>query len=143
MTNIDRESKKNSKIVCRFFGRAGMRGFTLIEMMVTLAVLAVSLVALLGLRNRTAALSAHARHVTEATLLARRQVAQISLSGFPDLGIRQGDFGERVPSYLWREEVKQTPFDLVRELILTVHWSENARKEEVRFTTYLFNMKQT
>lgn len=131
---------KNNRIIFLPWDRAMMRGFTLIEMMVTLAVLAVSLVALLGLRNRTATLSAHARHITEATLLARKQIAETSLSGFPGLGIRHGNFSET--AYLWREEVRQTPFDLVRELILTVYWNENAHKEEVRFTTYLFNIRQ-
>lgn len=114
-------------------------GFTLIEIMVSLAVLAISLTVLLGLRNRDIALSAYSGHLTEATLLARQRISEISLAGFPELGAREGDFGEEYPNYKWKEEVKQTPYDVVRELNLEVLWMEGRREESVRFTTFLFN----
>ncbi|HLG22490.1 MAG TPA: prepilin-type N-terminal cleavage/methylation domain-containing protein [Candidatus Manganitrophaceae bacterium] len=137
-------------------GGRGQRGFTLIEIMVALAVLSIALVVLLGLRNRDLALAAYSRHLTEATLLARQKIGEISLAGFPDLGEREGDFADAAPGYRdlrgmvfgrteyrWREEVKQTPYpyDVVRELSLTVVWSEGGREETARFTTYLFNVK--
>ncbi|MCG3113091.1 MAG: prepilin-type N-terminal cleavage/methylation domain-containing protein [Candidatus Manganitrophus sp. SB1] len=116
-------------------------GFTLIEIMVSLAVLAIALTVLLGLRNRDIALSAYSGHLTEATLLARQRISEVSFAGFPDLGAREGDFGEEYPNYKWKEEVKQTPYEVVRELNLEVLWKEGGREESVRFTTFLFNAR--
>lgn len=109
--------------------------------MIALAVLAISLTVLLGLRNRDIALSGYSGHLTEATLLARQQIAEITFAGFPDLGEKEGDFGEERPGYRWKQEVKQTPYDVVRELNLDVLWKEGGREESVRFTTFVFNAK--
>ncbi len=110
--------------------------------MVALAILAISLTALLGLRNRDISLSAYSAHLTEATLLARQRISEITLAGFPDLGQREGDFGEARPGYRWKQEVKQTPIgEVVRELQVEVLWMEGGREERARFTTYLFNPK--
>lgn len=136
--NISRAAKPKSK------GRATYQssGFTLIEIMVALVILSVSLIVLLGLRNRDLALAAYSRHLTEATLLARQKITEITLAGFPDLGERLGDFGDEYPAYHWKQEVKQTPYpyDVVRELTLTVSWKEGGRDEGSHFTTYVFNV---
>src|SRR5581483_7317523 len=117
------------------------RGFTLIEIMIALMVLSVSFVVLIGLRNRDIALAAYSHHMTEATLLARQRITEITAAGFPEMGESEGDFGEAAPLYKWKQQMKQTPFDVVRELALAVVWKEGSREEEVRFTTYLFNAK--
>ncbi|MFQ5780998.1 MAG: prepilin-type N-terminal cleavage/methylation domain-containing protein [Nitrospiria bacterium] len=120
------------------FLRRPPAGFTLLEIMVALAVISISFVALLGLRNRDIALAAYSRHLTEATLLARQKITEVSAAGFPDLGVSEGDFGEAYSRFRWEQEVKQTPFEVVRELVLTVVWMEGRREEETQFTLYLF-----
>lgn len=101
-------------------------GFTLLEVMVALAILAVSLVVLLGLRNRDVQLQAYARDLTRATLLARQMAAGIDLAGPPELGYQEGDFGEDEPGFAWQRQV--TPFmsefigDRVHEVRVSVLW---------------------
>jgi general secretion pathway protein I len=98
-------------------------GFTLLEVMVALAILAVALVALLGLRNNDVEMQTYARDVTRATLIAREMVLTAD-SGASDLGYSEGDFGTDHPGFLWRKQV--TPFmaeflgDRVREVRVTV-----------------------
>lgn len=109
-------------------GRALRRaaGFTLLEVMVALAILAVSLVVLLGLRNRDVQLRAYARDLTRATLLAREMAATVDKDGTPELGYVEGDFGIDHPGYSWQRQV--TPFmaeligDRVREVRVSVIW---------------------
>lgn len=102
------------------------RGFTLLEVMIALAILAVSLVVLLGLRNRDVQLQAYARDLTRATLLARQMAAGVDLEGEPELGFVQGDFGDAQPGFSWERQV--TPFmtefigDRVREVRVSVIW---------------------
>jgi len=114
-------------------------GFTLLEIMVALTVLSISLVVLLGLRNKDIALAAHARELTEATLLARQKVTDITITGFPNLGEETGDFGEEAPKYRWRQEVRPTPFEAIRELSVQVIWENNKEERSVNFTSYLFD----
>jgi general secretion pathway protein I len=105
-------------------GRA--RGFTLLEVMIALAILAVSLVVLLGLRNRDVQLQTYARDLTRATLLARQMAATVDAEGTPELGYVAGDFGQDHPGFSWQRQV--TPFmaeligDRVREVRVSVIW---------------------
>jgi general secretion pathway protein I len=106
--------------------KRGARGFTLLEVMVALAILAVSLVVLLGLRNRDVQLQAYARDMTRATLLAREMAATVDAQGTPELGYIEGDFGPDQPGFSWQRQV--TPFmsefigDKVREVRVSVIW---------------------
>jgi len=115
------------------------KGFTLIEIMIALSVLSIALVVLLGLRNQGITLAARSRHMIEATLLARQKVTEISAAGFAELGEKEGDFGDEFPQYKWRQNVVQTPFNVVRELLLQVVWKEENREISLDVTTYLFD----
>jgi len=114
-------------------------GFTLLEIMIALAVVSISFVVLLGLRNRDISLASYSRNITVSTLLARQKITEVSVEGFPELGFSEGGFGETYPKFKWRQEVKQTPFEMVRELDLSVVWKEGRREEVSRFTVYLFD----
>lgn len=104
-------------------------GFTLLEVMIALAILAVALVALLGLRNRDIQMQAHARDVTRATLLARQMALTIDEEGAPDLGYLEGDFGKDYPGFSWQRQVNTFMIERVREVRVTVLWGDDRREE--------------
>ena len=95
-------------------------GFTLLEVLVALAVLSIALVVLLGLRNRDVDLVNIARDLTTGTVLARMKMAETQLEGFPELGETAGGFGEGQPQFHWQKVVSSTPFDYVREVRVAV-----------------------
>jgi len=109
--------------------------FTLIEVMVALAIVAVALTALLGLRNRSLAMAAFAHHLTEATLLANARMTDLSTRSASATGATDG---EAAP-YRWIEEIRPTPLDGVREAVVIVLWQEGAHEEQVEITRYLFD----
>jgi general secretion pathway protein I len=113
------------------------RGFTLLEIIVALAVLAVALVALLTLRNRDIALQAHARHLVTATSLAKAKLEEFNRVAEADHTESSGDFGEHYPGYAWSWDVQPTPVPKWIELTVTVTWPEGAGQEQVALTTYL------
>ena len=81
------------------------RGFTLLEVMVALAILATAFTALLSLHARNLKTIAQDRGYTEALFLARERLAQIELQEAPEVGASSGDFesihpGE-YPGYRW------------------------------------------
>lgn len=102
-------------------------GFTLLEVMVALAVIAFALVGLLGLQARNVAMVARSQHLTRATLLARELISQIQVEvetrGLQGLGDSQGIF-EGYPGYRWEREVLATGLDDLREVIVRVIWDE-------------------
>lgn len=106
---------------------AGGGGFTLLEVMVALTVIAFALVGLLGLQARNVKMIARGQNLTRATLLARELISQIQVEvdtkGFHGLGDSQGVF-QGYPGYRWEREVLTTGLDELREVIVRVIWDE-------------------
>src|SRR2546430_17602914 len=78
------------------------RGFTLLEVMISLAILAVSMVALSGLNGGAVTMQAYARRATEATLLLRGKMNdledQLHKAGFSDFDDeKHGTFQDEGP----------------------------------------------
>jgi len=117
--------------------RPNAKGFTLIEVMTALTVMAIAFVILLGLRNRDVALSAKASHLIQATLLAQQKISELSLEKDKDTGNRKGDFGETFAGYRWEMEIHETSRLRIRELVLSVFWKSSTREENIRLTRYL------
>ncbi len=109
--------------------------------MTALVILAVSLISLFSLRNRDIVLSAKASHVIEATLLARRKIAEFSLNKKEESRVSEikCDVEEAVSRYRCEWEVKPTLYPQVRELIVRVLWSHQGYEEVVQLTKYLFD----
>jgi general secretion pathway protein I len=105
-------------------------GFTLLEVMVAVAVLALALVSLLGLHVRNLALLERDQRLTETTLLARALMTEVEVEPFPDFGVTDGDFGERYPERYpglrWEREVVATPLSDIREVRLRVYRESSA-----------------
>ena len=122
-------------------GRHRDTGFTLLEVMVALAIIAIAFVALLGLRNRDIALHEYSRSLITATALAQQRIADTAMGGFPDLGQSEGAFEDEYARFRWRQDVNTTPFDAVREVRVTVLWGTVPQEEQVQLVKYLFQPK--
>ena len=104
-------------------------GFTLLEVLVAMAILATGLVALLESHAFSIQSSEYARKMTIAMSLARYKITEIEIGGFPSIGTEDGDFQEDFPDlypdYRWHLEVQENNFwSYVREVYITVFWQE-------------------
>jgi general secretion pathway protein I len=102
------------------------RGFTLLEVMVALSVLATALVALLSLHARNIQIVGDDRQIVRATLLAQAAMTEILLAEpFPEIGERGGEF-EEDPGFAWRAEFLGPGVpelaELLREVRVRVFW---------------------
>ena len=76
----------------RRHGRSRAAGFTLLEVLVAVAVLGVAVVTLLGLQARNMKLAADTRDLTVAGLLATSLAAKTKSGAFPESGTIDGKF---------------------------------------------------
>src|SRR5215510_6284994 len=67
---------------------------SLLEVLVAMAVLAVALVSLLGLYNRSLLLTIRAQRLSTATLLAEEMLTRTQLEGMNALRVTTGDFAD-------------------------------------------------
>jgi len=114
-------------------------GFTLLEVLVALTVLAVALVGLLGLHNRNLILTSRAERLSTATLLAREMLTRTQLAGQEATQMTSGDFSDlhpgQYPEFRWHRTVRPAPVEGLWELRVSVLWGE---REDERCELTLF-----
>ncbi|MBF0470003.1 MAG: type II secretion system minor pseudopilin GspI [Gammaproteobacteria bacterium] len=109
------------------------RGFTLLEIMVTLAVLAVAMGALIQGGSQSAAASAHIGAKSFGHWVAMNRVAELQLQPqWPEKGERRGEvtFGGR--NWQWQTVVSDTFDDAIRRVEVSV--AEESGREFQRVT---------
>lgn len=127
------------------------RGFTLLEVLIALGILALALPVLLGLRNFDLDLHARAKELTTATILAQEKLAETELGPPLAIGEVQGEFlptplgslptaaiANRPSNYRWKRIVSPTPLTIVREVKIQVFWPRGATEEMLEVSTYVF-----
>ena len=121
----------------RVRGTAASAGFTLLEVMVAVAVLAIVLVSLLGLQNRSAQDVQLAERITVATLLAKRVMTETLLVKTLTPQEADGEFTEEeFAGYAWKKIVAPTPVPQVLEVRVAVLWKDGDRQEQVELVSY-------
>jgi len=128
------------------------RGFTLLEVVIALGILALALPILLGLRNWDLDLHARANELTTATILAQEKLIETELGALLPLGETGGEFlpiplgsqataemVDRPSNYRWKRIVSPTPLPIVREVKIQVLWPRGATEEMVEVSTYVFS----
>ncbi len=76
-------------------------GFTLLEVMIALGILAIVLLSVYRLHSQTIAMSIESRFTTQAPLLARSALARWEDPTRLQPASDQGDFGREFPGYRW------------------------------------------
>ena len=87
--------------------RRGNAGFTLLEVMIAISVIAVALVTLIGAQSQSVSLATGARFDTMASMLAQRKVVEFNLAEFNTLTGDEGGFGDAFPGFTWKTEVRE------------------------------------
>jgi general secretion pathway protein I len=117
------------------------RGFTLLEVLISLAIVAIVLITCLRAQNQSIRLYQLSRDLTIATILARQKMGEIELAGFPELGEEEREFEDAFPEFTWRQRVSETPFEEARRVDLSIIWKEGTRERSVDVIAYITNTK--
>ena len=120
-----------------------LSGFTLLEVMIALAVMSIVLVSVYRMHSQSLSMNTAARFYTLAPLLAQNKMAELealSPDGFPD---DSGDFGEQYPGYSWQTSITDVSSEVLGEVAndlkridLSVSYNNNQFSHSLR--TYRF-----
>ena len=119
-------------------------GFTLLEVMVALAVMAIVLVSVYRMHSQSLTMNTAARFYTLAPMLAQGKMAEreaLSSSAFAE---DSGDFGEQFPGYSWTASTAEISSEILGEAAedlkrvdITVMYNNDQFSYNLR--TYRFN----
>ena len=77
------------------------KGFTLLEVMVALSIIAIVLVSVYKLHAQTVSMNNEVRFYVTAPMLAQIKMAEIESESLEDIGDDSGDYGDEFPDYRW------------------------------------------
>lgn len=108
-------------------------GFTLLEVMIAVAVLAIALTSLLGSQSASVGLATETRFHVQAPLLARKQLAELVAGG--ELISSEGEVGEEFPGFHWELQAEEVSFEeseilqkldtKLWHLTMIIRWEDN------------------
>ena len=113
-------------------------GFTLLEVMIAVAIISITAVTIIHTRNRSLDMLSESIDITTATLLAKQKMVEVEIKGFPETGEDEGDFEEEEYNrFHWRRVVSPIDFsDHIRKVEVVISWNDG-RERYVNIITYI------
>ena len=108
------------------------------EVMIAMAILAIALVTIFQSQSQSISMTGNSRFLTTAAMLAQARMAEVEMLDMKDVKAESGDFGDAFPDYAWRVEIKDTDFDAVKKIALTVTNSRLTVNNEYLLELYRF-----
>ena len=109
---------------------ASAKGFTLLEVLVSLAILSATLITAYQVTSGALAAEQRAEVWTTAILLGEEKLQEVTET-FPEVQETNGTFPDPHTEYAWRLIVKQALHPDAREVYLTVSWETGGDGETI------------
>lgn len=119
------------------------RGFTLVEVLVALAVLAIALTAVLRTMGQAIDSTTTLRERNTALWVAQnRLVEHLMRRDWPSADTKDGDTEIGGEKWFWREQVSTTPEPRIRRIEITVRRTADSKNTQARLVGYLRNTSE-
>jgi general secretion pathway protein I len=123
-------------------GEMRRRGFTLIEVLAAVMLMALVLPAVMRGISMADKAADDARHRTEAAGLAQTELAEIVATQSWQTGDQTGDFSPDWPAYSWKSAVAPWVGDTsgagIQQIDLTVTWTSRGQVQSLNLTTLAY-----
>jgi prepilin-type N-terminal cleavage/methylation domain-containing protein len=129
---------RTSSLVTRHSSLVTRRGFTLLELIVSIAILSFGLIGILQALSAALVASRLAEDYSTAAMLAEQKIAELSVQA-EDLepGEDSGDFGELFPRFAWDYRVLDTGVEGLLHATVVVSWRTGQRERSFTAETCL------
>lgn len=126
------------------FNRSHSHGFTLLEVLVALAVIAIAMAAIIKTTGAGAANTAYLRDKTLAHWVAMNQLAEMRIAEEPpSTGRKDGQQELAGRKWFWFAEIEKTADRDIRRVELSVHLEDDRRSPAVTVLTGFLGTPQT
>ena len=105
--------------------RFQVNGFTLLEVMVAVAIMSIVLVSVYRLHSQSLAMNTQTRFYTQAPMLAQSKLAEMATGEDAEFINDSGDFGEEFAGFSWNVAVDEVDIEALGEI------SQDLKKIEV------------
>ncbi|MGB9699657.1 MAG: type II secretion system minor pseudopilin GspI [Thermodesulfobacteriota bacterium] len=112
-------------------------GFTLLEVMIALAILSIVAIAFLRSQAGSVRLLDEAGYISLATLLAKEKMAELESKGFSEPGKSSGEGEGSFPGFKWERIVSATEVWNVQKVQIKVLWKDGNNDRSLELITYL------
>lgn len=120
--------------------RVSSRGFTLIEVLVALAVLAIALAAVMRAMSQAVDTTVSLREHNVALWVAQNRLAEHEMrQDWPAADTINGETEMGGEKWYWREQVSATPEPKMRRMEITVRRSPDSKDARAKLVGYLRN----
>jgi type II secretion system protein I len=111
------------------------RGFTLLETMVSLAVLSIAVIAVWNVFSMASRASQQDADTRVALMLADTTLTKLSLAPVKQLGRQTGRFEGQYQRYQWACDLESSPFDGLAQMVVRVDWQQRGQERSVTLAT--------
>ncbi len=122
------------------------KGFTLIEMLVAIVLLAIGVAAAIDAVGQEVNTENIAHRTEMAALLGKQELSQLELQAATNGGItadqQQGNFAPDHPNYTYQYNITADNYTGLYQVDLTVQWGTPGQQHSVEFNTWLINNQQ-
>ncbi|CAB1055960.1 hypothetical protein D1BOALGB6SA_694 [Olavius sp. associated proteobacterium Delta 1] len=118
-------------------------GFTLLEVLIAMAIMAIVLVSVYRLHSQTLSMTTANRFYTQAPLLAQSKMAQLEALSSDSVSGDSGDFGDKFPGYGWHvstEDVSSEALGEAAEDLKRIDVTVTLNENEYEYTVRLYRM---
>ncbi|MFW2373974.1 MAG: type II secretion system minor pseudopilin GspI [Gammaproteobacteria bacterium] len=120
------------------------RGFTLIEILVALAIIAIALGALIKASGSHTASVAYLKQKSIAHWVAMNEIAELQIKKtWPGKGEKKGSTEMAGHEWFWLRELKETVNDDTQQVSFTVYLDEDHEQQVTRLMAYLSKPQTT
>jgi general secretion pathway protein I len=113
------------------------QGFTLLEVMVALAILAITLVIIFSQQAASITMGNEARIITKATFVAQERIAGLIAQERLPIGEEEGEVPEAIPPLKWKQMVEESATEGMKKITVLILWKEGDRDRDLRLVTYV------
>jgi type II secretory pathway pseudopilin PulG len=107
--------------------------FTLAEVIVAVAVLGISVVAVFGAMRTCSKATHHGKLLNRAVVLAEAQLANVRVSDNPTFGTTEGQSDR----FKWQVQLVSTEIEALAAVRVTVTWQEEQRSQQYELLSLL------
>jgi general secretion pathway protein I len=143
------EHKTGSENSCMTTDRGRMRAFTFVEVVVALAIVSISLLALLRLHLISITMVDKAQITSQAVLLANEKIAETVAAGYPKEGTNSGTMEKNGLTLNWQTEVtnlrlpqlEKVRITGLRKILVDITWKQGRSRKQLQTSTYVADRK--